>query len=48
MRWYERFGIEPPFPWVGIVAAGTALGAIAGVGIVYAALCFGGDHIVSF
>lgn len=48
--WYSRFGIEPPFPWVG-VAIWTALpviGAAAGVAGVYLALMYGGDRIVSF
>jgi hypothetical protein len=54
-HWYERFGIEPPFPWVGVAiwTVGPLVGgAVVGAGLVLLALIFGGDnladHIVDF
>lgn len=46
-RWYERFGIEPPFPWVGIaIWSVPVLGAVAVIGGMLAVLIFGGDQLV--
>jgi cytochrome c-type biogenesis protein CcmH/NrfF len=46
-RWYERFGIEPPFPWAGIaIWSLPVIGAVAVVGGMMAVLLFGGDHLV--
>lgn len=49
-RWYERFGIEPPFPWVGIAiwAGIPVVGAAAAVAGIYLALMYGDDRIAGF
>lgn len=46
-HWYSRFGIEPPFPWVGVAIWATpVLAAAATLGAVMALLIFGGDSLV--
>lgn len=44
---YTWFGIEKPFPWVGITLF-TVAGAATGLALVYLALIFGNDQLVDF
>jgi hypothetical protein len=47
-RWYSRFGIQPPFPWVGaVIICAPLLGGIGAVAAVYVALMYGGDRLVA-
>lgn len=46
-RWYERFGIEPPFPWLGILIWSVpVLGAAAVLAAQVLVMLYGGDRLV--
>lgn len=41
-RWYGRFGIEEPFPWVLIaLASAPPIGLVLAAAVVWTALCRG-------
>jgi hypothetical protein len=47
-HWYSRFGIEAPFPWVGIaIWTVPIVGAVAGAAAVVLALLYGGDDTLA-